>query len=106
MGWAKYQEDNLELLYDCKYMQDTPQYKPETQAVRHGSTARSVYTVEKKTELDVFYDKLLCCKDCGRQFRYSASAQKVYKEKGWAPPQRCKCCRETNNVSQILQPAF
>ena len=97
MGWAKYLEDNLELLYDRQYMQDTPQYK---------WAIRPVYTVEKKTEPGVFYDKLLRCKDCGRQFRYSASAQKVYKEKGWAPPKRCKCCRGTNTVSHILQPAF
>ena len=97
MVWAKYEEDNLELLYDRQYMQDTPQYKPAT---------RTICTVEKNAEPDVFFDKLLRCKDCGRQFRYSAFAQKVYKEKGWAPPQKCKCCRETNTVSHIMQPAF
>ena len=97
MGWAKYHEDNLELLHDRQYMQDTPQYKPAT---------RTICIVEKKAEPDVFYDKLLRCKGCGRQFRYSASAQKVFKEKGWAPPKESKCCRDTNTVSYLAQPAF
>lgn len=87
MGWAKYQEDNNELGYDRLYMQEAPQFRPTTHLVS------STYTVMKKPEPDVFYDKLLRCRACGKRFLYSASAQKVYKDLGREPPRRCKCCR-------------
>ena len=87
MGFAKYQEDNLELMYDRQYMQGAPQYRPASHLVL------PTYTAEKKTEPDVFFDKLLQCRACGKRFLYSASAQKVYKDLGREPPRICKCCR-------------
>lgn len=87
MGFAKYQEDNLELMYDRQYMRETSQCRPAPHLVS------PTYSVMNKTEPDVFFDKLLQCRACGKRFLYSASAQKVYKDLGREPPRRCKCCR-------------
>lgn len=39
-------------------------------------------------------DKTLTCKDCGKEFVFTASEQDFYKEKGFEnEPQRCKECR-------------
>lgn len=40
-------------------------------------------------------DKTLICKDCGREFVFTASEQDFYEEKGFTnEPQRCKACRD------------
>lgn len=39
-------------------------------------------------------DKILICKDCGREFVFTESEQAFYKEKGFEnEPQRCPDCR-------------
>jgi len=42
----------------------------------------------------MFNDKELTCKDCGREFNFSASEQDFYAEKGFTnEPGRCPECR-------------
>ncbi|MDI6881057.1 MAG: zinc-ribbon domain containing protein [Desulfitobacteriaceae bacterium] len=42
----------------------------------------------------MFEDKVLTCKDCGREFAFSASEQEFYAEKGFTnEPGRCPECR-------------
>jgi len=42
----------------------------------------------------MFNDKVLTCKDCGREFTFSASEQEFYAEKGFTnEPGRCPECR-------------
>ncbi len=39
-------------------------------------------------------DKTLVCKDCGKEFVFTAGEQEFYKEKGFTnEPTRCKDCR-------------
>ena len=39
-------------------------------------------------------DKVLVCKDCGRQFDFTVRDQQFYAQKGFVnEPQRCKDCR-------------
>jgi hypothetical protein len=39
-------------------------------------------------------DKTMKCKDCGKDFVFTAGEQEFYKEKGFAnEPTRCKDCR-------------
>lgn len=39
-------------------------------------------------------DKVLVCKDCGKEFTFTESEQAFYKEKGFEnEPQRCPECR-------------
>ncbi|MCB8816395.1 zinc-ribbon domain containing protein [Desulfosporosinus shakirovi] len=42
----------------------------------------------------MFSDKILVCKDCGRDFEFTASEQEFYAEKGFTnEPGRCPECR-------------
>lgn len=38
-------------------------------------------------------DKLIQCKDCGKDFTWTADEQAFYQEKGFSAPLRCKDCR-------------
>ena len=42
----------------------------------------------------MFEDKTLVCKECGKEFVFTAGEQEFYAEKGFEnEPQRCKDCR-------------
>ena len=42
----------------------------------------------------MYEDKILVCKDCGKEFVFTAGEQEFYAEKGFVnEPQRCKECR-------------
>ena len=42
-----------------------------------------------------FEDKTLTCKDCGKEFVFTAGEQEFYAEKGFEnEPQRCRDCRD------------
>ena len=42
----------------------------------------------------MYKDKIITCKDCGKEFVFTASEQEFYAEKGFTnEPQRCKDCR-------------
>jgi hypothetical protein len=48
--------------------------------------------MEKKT----YTDETLICKDCGKEFIFTAGEQEFYDEKGFdKKPQRCKPCRDS-----------
>jgi len=61
-----------------------------------GSVVDISHTAGNKI-LEVFYmfnDKELSCRDCGREFTFSASEQEFYAEKGFTnEPGRCPECR-------------
>ncbi len=43
----------------------------------------------------MYQDKVLICKECGKEFIWTAGEQEFYAEKGFSnEPQRCKECRE------------
>lgn len=43
-----------------------------------------------------FQDKVLTCRDCGKEFLFSAGEQSFYAEKGFQhEPTRCRNCRAT-----------
>lgn len=47
----------------------------------------------------MFEDKVLTCKDCGREFTFSASEQEFYAEKGFTnEPGRCPECRSARKA--------
>jgi CxxC-x17-CxxC domain-containing protein len=42
-----------------------------------------------------FQDQTLTCKDCGKEFVWTASEQEFYQQKGFQnPPSRCADCRK------------
>jgi CxxC-x17-CxxC domain-containing protein len=40
-----------------------------------------------------FQNQSIPCKDCGREFTWTAEEQEFYQQKGFNPPLRCKDCR-------------
>ena len=43
----------------------------------------------------MYQDKTLVCKDCGKEFTFTAGEQAFYAERGFEnEPQRCKPCRD------------
>ncbi|MGI5901114.1 MAG: zinc-ribbon domain containing protein [Desulfitobacteriia bacterium] len=49
----------------------------------------------------MYNDKTLSCKDCGREFIFSASEQEFYAEKGFTnEPGRCPECRAARKANR------
>ena len=49
----------------------------------------------------MYEDKTLVCKDCGKEFVFSAGEQAFYAEKGFQnEPTRCKDCRNARKASR------
>ena len=43
----------------------------------------------------MYEDKTLVCKECGKEFVFTAGEQEFYAERGFQnEPQRCKSCRD------------
>lgn len=48
----------------------------------------------------MYEDKTLVCKDCGKEFVFTAGEQEFYASKGFEnEPQRCKECRDARKQS-------
>ena len=48
----------------------------------------------------MFEDKTLVCKDCGKEFVWTAGEQEFYASRGFEnQPQRCKTCRDARKNS-------
>lgn len=46
-----------------------------------------------------YKDKTLICKDCGKEFTFTAGEQEFYAEKGFTnEPQRCAECRKAKKA--------
>lgn len=49
----------------------------------------------------MYKDKTLVCRDCGREFVFSAGEQEFYGEKGFdSEPSRCRDCRREHKQAQ------
>ena len=48
----------------------------------------------------MYEDKTLVCKECGKEFTFTAGEQEFYAERGFQnEPQRCKACRDARKNS-------
>lgn len=55
----------------------------------------------------MYEDKTLTCKECGKEFVFTAGEQEFYAEKGFAnDPQRCKECRRARRGSRPEREMF
>lgn len=49
----------------------------------------------------MYTDKTIVCKDCGKEFVFTAGEQEFYAEKGFeSEPSRCKDCRTNHKFSR------
>ena len=62
------------------------------------------WLAEKERRANTFEDKTLTCKKCNKEWTWTASEQKFFKEKGFFRPSMCKECRASiktiNNFRQ------
>ena len=55
----------------------------------------------------MYEDKTLVCKDCGKEFVFTAGEQEFYAEKGFTnEPQRCKACRDAKKNATRTREMF
>ena len=53
------------------------------------------YIYSKEEVKTMYEDKTLVCKECGKEFTFTAGEQEFYAERGFVnEPQRCKDCRD------------
>ena len=53
----------------------------------------------------MYQDKTLICKDCGKEFVFTAGEQEFYAEKGFEnEPQRCRECRQARKNGNAAKP--
>ena len=51
----------------------------------------------------MYEDKTLICKDCHKEFVFTAGEQEFYAEKGFVnEPQRCKACRQAKRQFAMI----
>lgn len=48
----------------------------------------------------MFTDTQIECSDCNNPFTFSVRDQEFYESKGYAPPKRCRDCRETRKQNK------
>lgn len=52
-------------------------------------------------------DKVIVCKDCGKEFTFTVRDQEFYEEKGFTnEPVRCKDCRNAKKNSRDTRRTF
>lgn len=55
----------------------------------------------------MYTDKTLVCKECGKEFVFTAGEQEFYAEKGFMnEPQRCKDCRQSRKNADRPQKEY
>ena len=59
---------------------------------------RLEWEAEKERRANTFEDKTRTCKKCGKEWIWTASEQKFFKEKGFFKPSMCKECRSKIKV--------
>lgn len=101
MSFAKYFEDNMEIIEDRFALRQqenapTPIYRV-TQNVGSKLYLVTTKVVEVKPEAPQKRKrkkkKIVCC-DCGETFLFTGGEQKYYEERKLSEPKRCPACRQ------------
>ena len=116
MGFAKYFEDNVELVverfesrHSVKQSDNTFRSVPiAPPATWTRDTVYDAMIQECIRALDwagtkTYKDKVLLCRDCGKPFVFSAGWQKKIEAKGWNEPKRCRSCKCINDLIHAMR---
>jgi len=107
MGWAKYCEDNIEIMLDRQYMSQDSRCGSKIIVAIYPRVNCVAEKHNKAVTSPVTYkEKFIVCKDCGKKFLYSAEQQKRFESRGWSAPKRCKNCRDLNNARYLMASSF
>ena len=83
MGWAKYYEDDLEIMHG---RQNTREYSFCSTPVK--ITVKVAIEPVPVIEEPKYKHRKLVCQDYGRKFRFSRRDQAFFEQNGWADPIR------------------
>ena len=50
-----------------------------------------IYYIMKGVTME---EKIIVCKDCGKEFVFTVGEQEFYKQHGFSEPKRCRDCRQ------------
>ena len=111
MGWAKYYEDNIEIMYERKaamqfYAQETEIKVVCTTVLPVTNIVLEIKETPVAPQQIEHKDRYIVCKDCGRKFLFSAKSQKHFDKMDWDDPKRCKCCRNYRNTRYLMCSSF
>jgi len=103
MGWAKYYEDNVEIICERQDQRFTLEKDIFFQGI--AILTEKPYAIVEEKQQD-FNNRYLICEDCGCEFIFSSHMQKFYSARGWGAPKRCKSCREHNDIMHIMRVTY
>ncbi len=111
MGWAKYYEDNVEIMYERQATMEARRQENKINVVCTTVLPMTNIIIEIKEELIApkqveYEDRYIICKDCGRKFLFSSKEQKHFDKMDWDDPKRCKCCRSYRNTRYLMCSSF
>ena len=110
MGLAKHHEKILEIVFERMDMMENRKYKSEIKVICSAqSTPHSKVSVKIHNECQAdsskteqkYKDKYITCRNCGKEFVFSARSQKFFASKKWNAPKRCKCCRDSIDFTDV-----
>jgi len=60
----------------------------------------SFFLSRRRFAVSQYADKNLTCRDCGKQFTFTAGEQEFYAQRGFSEPTRCADCRAARKASR------
>lgn len=103
MGWAKYAEDINELISERTMLLKQTAIDAEIKIAVRFEMPEIIINPEKELKSEKSYSDLkIICRDCGKEFLFSAKSQRYFEKQGWDKPKRCKCCREHRNTVFLM----
>lgn len=103
MGWAKYMEDNLEIIesrrnniYPELYNKRIEETLPQQSSIK----------IKAKPKTSPYQRRPLICIGCGRQFYLSPGTLEYYEKHHFKLPKKCKSCRETKSIRPLIRLSF
>lgn len=108
MGWAKYCEDNMEIMLERQFMmQESEIINVSKTNICIDRTLNPNVNETSKAKSEVKYkDKYIICKDCGKKFLFSRKDQMHFNKMGWNAPKRCNCCRNYRDIRYLMCASF
>lgn len=104
MGWAKFVEDNMEMREERFYHPlNEERFREDAYIEVRAVLPVTILPVEVSIavaapKVSSRPDRILRCRDCGKQFVFSGMEQDFFEVRGYKVPKRCKRCRELNKV--------
>lgn len=108
MGWAKYMEDDIEIINErMSRMEDEKSSYTAEQATLKMPVGTLPVVIAEKASVAVKHEgKCIVCKNCGKVFTFSVRDKIFYDKMGWNPPKRCKTCREQRKNQRFMCQAY